>query len=236
VPDRRHDADQERRLLNQYAARLIGLDELLDHLCAIAAAGRYDSSGDGYLPGTIDSLWRATADGTLGQREWAAVRRRAKDRPDLLASTPLPPDDPGRADRTCRCIRLPDEAGRMLPNAWVAAHDEVRVVSQDGRSATGWTSGIDQATTPIGHELFLNVEVTDGDSVFFTAAEISTCTPVSGLTDVDDFLTAVHDALVRAIGSPDKEATYLKLVRSEHSEVEVTIQYSALSCLPITHE
>jgi hypothetical protein len=236
MPDRRHDADQERLLLSQYATRLIGLDELLDHLCPIATPGRYDASGDGYLPGTIDSLWRAVADGTLQQREWTAVRRRAKDCPDLLASVPLPPDDPGRADRTCRCIRFPDEAGRMLPNAWVAAHDEVRVVGQDGRSATGWSMGINQANTPIGHELFLNVDEADSDSVFFTAAEISTCTPVSGITNADDFLTAVHDALARAIDSPNKEAFYLKLIRSEHSEVEVTIRYSALSCLPTTDE
>ena len=231
-----HNPAEETWLLRSYVAGKIDLVELLDKLCEIAIPGRYDpTGGDGYLQGTIDSLWRAVVNGTLGPADWSVVLRRAEDCPALLATSPLPAEASVEGDQSCRCIRFPDETGRLLPQAWVAAHEEVRVVGLDGRVATGWTMGLDEATTPYGPELFLEVEVPGSDSVTFTADEIATCTPVSGITDADPFLDAVRDAVAHAIHFPDEQASYCKLIRSAHSEIEVTIKYATHQCMPITH-
>lgn len=245
MASRQRDEDAERRLLDQYAARSITLVDLLDRLCAVAVPARYDpTGGEGYLPGTIDSLQRAVADGILGEIEWASVLERAESYPDLVAVLPLPTTEvvawspaaapsPSPSDDPCQCLRLPDETDRPLPATWVAMHNEVRVVTKDGRRATGWTMGPLWAATPTGPELILEVDVEGAESVAFTVDEIATWTPVSGVTDLADFLTRVQAAVQRAAVTADPQPTALKLILDAHAELEVTAHYTRHPCEPM---
>ena len=228
---RTHDEQHELWLLDALRDGRLTLRQFLRQLAATATpAGVSADNGSSRVRGTVDTLRAARDAGLIDEDGWAVVLRRAELAPNLVATvdfSPVGPDD----DAPCRCVRLPDAAGRSLPQAYVAAHDEVRVVSRNGRVVEGWTDGLGVISTPDGRELALIVEPTSGHPVGFAHVELATVTPVDGITErgpfVDQLLSTLDDAIA---GSVD-DAT-LRLILGAHTLLEVTVERKDVPCQP----
>lgn len=134
------------------------------------------------------------------------------------------------AEQACLCWRLPAENGDVLPLTWVCLHDEVRVATNDGRRAQGYSTGGDW-WGPSPPEPMIQVESDDGD-LAVSLAEVQTITPVGGCTDSRDFERKVAAAIANANLLPPRHETHLRFLSDEHTTLLVTVTRETHRCSP----
>jgi hypothetical protein len=78
--------NDQRALIEAYAAGAIQRDVLLEGLAETAVPSRSDPTGGGaHIRGTRDEIERATREGLLTETDWRAIAARAETCPALLA-------------------------------------------------------------------------------------------------------------------------------------------------------
>ncbi len=133
------------------------------------------------------------------------------------------------ADR-CSCWHLRDESNAVAPLVWTCNHDEIRVVTRDGRTLQGWSTGAEWCQGDDGWVALLEVEARDPhpEDVLLRLEEVSTVTPVGAFTSARSAISAV----IEAIGVPTEGERNIRLLVDSHHTVEIEVRHEVHRCTP----